>query len=97
LVLSYYLYQLSLLPRDEKYLPPNYYNLNASSQSKLFAAYLALVGCLLAAMTSNNQRRKSPARLKREQNGEYFVSDNEGDLWDQFSKSGLLIDDEEDI
>lgn len=72
--------------RDEKHLPPNYYNLNTSAQSRLFAAYLALVGCLLAAMTSNNQRRKSPKRLQSEQNGEWMTSDidNADDIWDQF-------------
>jgi hypothetical protein len=83
--------------RDQKYLPPNYYNLDASSQAKLFAAYLALVGFLLAAMTSNNQRRKSPAQLKNEQHhGEYLISNNEGDLWDQFHQAGLLLEDDDE-
>jgi hypothetical protein len=82
--------------RDEKYLPPNYYNLTASSQTTLFAAYLALVGTLLAAMTNNNLRRKSPSQLKREQSGgEYFVDHREENVWGQFQQSGLLFDDEE--
>lgn len=82
--------------RDEKHLPPNYYNLAPASQSKLFGAYLALVAGLLAAMTMNNQRRKSPAQLKSEQraSGELLATDSENDLWDQFHQAGLYFDDD---
>ena len=46
-------------------------------------------------MTVNNQRRKSPSQLKREQNGEYFVTNKEEDLWDEFHQAGLLNEDDE--
>lgn len=80
---------------DEKHLPPNYYNLTRSSQGKLFASYLALVGFLLTSMAYNNRRRKSPERIRREREGEYFVISDENDQWDDFHYESYWDDDDE--
>jgi hypothetical protein len=51
---------------SESELPPHYYDLDRATQTKIFAAYLALVGALLLAMQHNNSRRKSPKQLQTE-------------------------------
>ena len=89
-------YDFLFFLRDQQYLPPNYYNLTSSSQMKLFSAYVALIGLLLAAMKFNNEKRKSPKQLKREQSGECFESPYDNDTWNKFvSQSDILDDDDE--
>ena len=65
--------------------PPYYYHIGRGKQVSLFAAYVALIAGILAAMTMNNKYRKSPKQLQNPYHYDSLPKHSDGVYDDYFS------------